>query len=76
VNMTDAKTLAIQIAKAVVETVQEAGATGAPSGILYAALMTRGFTIETFERLMALLVRTGLVIRRGDCYFVTATQRR
>jgi hypothetical protein len=46
--------------------------TGAPGGVMYAALMTESqgrFTLAQFEAMMRLLVETGRVTRRGELYF-------
>lgn len=55
---------------AIVDSVKAAGSIGAPGGVLYAALMAQGFTLEQYEKLMSSIVRAGVLIRRGDCYFV------
>lgn len=62
----------LQLSKAVIETVQEAGDQGAPSGVLYAALMTAGLSLEQYERLMAILVDAGKVRKSGHLYFAVA----
>jgi hypothetical protein len=49
---------------AVCETIREAGSI--PSGTLYAALMTKGCTMQVFDDIIAMLGRTGLVTKRGD----------
>ena len=56
------------IVKSVVATINETP-DGAPGGILYAALMHHGCTLNQFESLMGALVRLGKVTQRGDCYF-------
>ena len=53
---------------AICETICESP-NGAPGGHLYAALMTYGMGLETFEAIMAALVTAGKVIKRGDCYY-------
>lgn len=63
------ETMLKQILGAVVETVREAGPTGAPGGHIYAALMHVGVTLDQYERIMAELVRAELVVKRGQCYF-------
>ncbi len=60
---------ATQLVDAVVETVRESGPDGAPAGSIYAALMTLGFTLEQFERLMGALVGLGKLTKRGHLYF-------
>ena len=64
------------IEDALVESVQAAGALGAPGGILYAALMTHGFTLEQFERIMGYLVKLGKLEKRGDLYFAKGVLRK
>lgn len=59
-----------QIASAVVETVRESGPEGAPGGVLYAAMMGAGCTLQQFEELMSVLVSAKLLVKRGQCYFV------
>jgi len=58
-----------QIADAIVQTVQESGSVGAPGGVMYAALMAHGCTLNQFEQIMGVLVRVGKLTKRGDCYF-------
>ena len=59
---------AMAMTAAVTETIRECGADGAPGGVLYAALMAN-VTLEGFERMMELIVRTGLVRKSGQCYY-------
>lgn len=58
-----------QIASAVVETVRESGPEGAPGGVLYAAMMGAGCTLQQFEELMSVLVSANLLVKRGQLYF-------
>ena len=58
------------VSQAVVETVREAGAHGAPSGVMYAALMAHGCTLSQYQSLMHALVSAGKVVLRHDCYFI------
>ncbi len=53
---------------AVVETCQASEPFGAPGGLIYSALSTKGFTLIQYEELMAGLVRAGLLKRSGECY--------
>lgn len=53
----------------IVETVKEAGEQGAPAGPMYAALMTTGMSLEQFETIMGVLVRTGHLRHSNHCYF-------
>lgn len=58
------------IVSAIVDAVKAAGPIGAPGGVLYAALMTHGVTLEQFEKLMSGLVHANLLRRQGDCYLI------
>ena len=57
------------VVRAVLETIQEMGTDGAPSGVLFAALQTQGCTLSQFQSLMGALERAGKVALRYDCYF-------
>lgn len=59
------------IGLAVLDAIIEAGERGAPSGVLYAALMARGCTLNQFQSLMRPLVIRGFVTESGDCYRIT-----
>lgn len=52
------------------DTIAECGPMGAPSGMLYMALMSRGMTLEQYETLMRLLVEAGKLRRSGHAYFL------
>ena len=68
-NLTNKQIAMIKaIADAIVAAVKEAGPTGAPGGVIYAALMAQGCTLVQFEHLMAALVATGKIRKDGDCY--------
>lgn len=53
----------------IAETVEEAGAQGAPSGHVYAALNTVGVTLQAYELMVQLLVVRGRVAQRGDVLY-------
>lgn len=59
----------LAITEGVIDAVRVAGDQGVPGGVLYAALMTTGMTLERFEWLMALLVSSGRLVKRGQLYF-------
>lgn len=59
------------ICDAVIESVRTAGKMGLPGGTVYAALMTHGCDIQTYEQIMAALVTAGKLEKRGQLYFVT-----
>lgn len=67
------KTAAVfAILDAIIESVKAGGSMGAPGGILYAALMAHGCTLDQFNQLMTILVRSGRLDKRGECYHVAA----
>jgi len=51
---------------AVTEAIREAGSQGIPAGTLYACLMSKGCTLEAYERLERIILNTGLVHKSGD----------
>jgi hypothetical protein len=57
------------ILETIIDSVREAGSLGAPGGVLYAALMAHGCTLEQFEAIMAALVRTGRLRKSGQLYY-------
>ena len=59
-----------RIGRAILETVRESGQFGAPGGILYAALMEQGCTLDQFEQIMSGMVRAGVLTKEGECYHV------
>ena len=59
----------LKIAAAVIETIRESGSLGAPGGTIYAALMSHGCTLQQFDGLMAAIVGSGKVSKRGEFYF-------
>lgn len=48
----------------VTEAIREAGEL--PSGHLYATLMSLGYDMEAFQKIVTMIVNTGLVEKRGD----------
>ena len=60
-----------RIAKAIIEACDAAGSLGAPGGIMYAALMGQGCTLQQFEQIMAGMVKGGMLERSGECYTAT-----
>jgi len=57
------------VAKAIIEACQ----TFAPGGVIYAALMSQGCTLNQFQQIMAQLVGAGMLTQDGECY--TATEK-
>ncbi len=58
------------IVDAVLDAIKAAGPTGAPGGVLYAALMQQGCSLSQFQSLMGGLERAGKVRRDGELYFI------
>ena len=65
----DQKMALAALCNAFLETVREAGPAGAPAGPMYAAAMTHGISLRTFEAIMAALVDCGKIRRSGHCYY-------
>ena len=65
----EALKLLAQVTSAVVETVNEAGPSGAPAGPMYLAFMQWGMSLATFEAVTGALVDTGKIKRRGDVFY-------
>ncbi len=63
------------ICAAVVDVIKCAGDLGAPGGVLYAALMAHGCSLNQFESLMGAMVRAGVVQKRGDLYFANGSAK-
>ena len=71
-TMTQQKAAALRLAlQAILDAVKEAGSTGAPGGVLYAALLDR-MSLHQFEQIMSALVKAGKLRREGDLYFWVA----
>ncbi len=66
----DQKRALILIVSAITDTIKEAGEFGAPGGVMYAALMAHGCSLNQFESIMGALVRMNRVEKRGECYFL------
>ena len=66
---------AVKALRMVIEAVEETVAEcpqGAPSGVIYAALMGLGISLEHYEQIMGAMVDAGKVVRRGLLYFPPA----
>ena len=48
------------------------GDLGAPGGVMYAGLMSKGYTLQDFNSILGAMVTAGLIDGRGDCYTLTA----
>ncbi len=60
-----------RICNIIVEAVRESDPIlGAPGGIIYAALMEHGCTMEQYTGLMSGLVNAKILRKSGECYFV------
>lgn len=58
------------ILDAILEAVAAAGTTGAPGGVIYAALMAQGCSLSQYQTLMEGLVSVRRLRREGDLYFM------
>jgi len=57
----------------VIEAVEAGGETGAPAGIVYAALQAQGASFNQFLSLMTTLIRPGYLTMEDNCYRSTST---
>lgn len=55
---------------AIVSAVDAAGPLGAPGGVLYAALMGQGCTLQQFQSITGGMVGAGLLCKVGESYFL------
>jgi len=51
----------------ILESVRAAGPMGAPSGVVYAALMARGMTLSTYQAIITGLVEKGAIELKFNC---------
>lgn len=58
------------VSVAVASAVDAAGSAGAPSGVLYAAMLAHGCTLEQFKAIMSALEGAGVVCAVGERYFL------
>ncbi len=63
---------AIKVAKAALETIVDSGPDGMPSGPLYAAMMSVFASVDTYDSLIGMLIRSKL-ITRDDNHVLKAT---
>ncbi len=62
----------LSVVNAILESVQEAGPQGAPSGPMYAAV--QGYlSLDQYTKVMGALEQTGKVTRRGHVYYARET---
>ena len=48
-----------------------AGEMGAPGGVMYAGLMSNGYTLQDFEQITHAMRASDLIRKRGECYTIT-----
>ncbi len=57
---------AMMVLKAVAEAIRDAK--GMPSGTLYAALSSKGCSLDQYEKIIGMMERSGLIRRDGNHY--------
>ena len=71
--MTNAQHVVTQLSNALLDSVNDwhavTGDPGCPAGPLYAAFMTTGLGLDSFEAIMGTLVKAGKVTKRGHRYY-------
>jgi len=60
---------AIAVIKAVHETIREMGSMGAPSGVLYAGLMSKGCNINQYNSIIDILKKQGKIREEYDVLY-------
>lgn len=60
------------LADAIEETAREMGDFGAPSGIIYAGLMSLGLTLDTYQGILQAMVAAGRITIDADCIKATS----
>ena len=58
-----------KIFAAIQDAVKEAGEHGAPSGVIYSALMAHGVSLETYNILIDLMVSRKMIRKQGNLLF-------
>jgi hypothetical protein len=66
---TQAAALVTQVIMAVADTIREMGPQGAPSGVIYSALMGMGISLNAYQRIVSLLVQSGRVEQRNNVLY-------
>lgn len=56
------------VARALLDTIAEVAPHGAPSGLMYAALMAQGCTLAQYQSLVASMQRNGLITAQEDSH--------
>ncbi len=64
----------VAVLDAIAETVDEAGKAGAPTGVMYAAMMDR-LSLDTFLRMLGLLEQAGRIKVRHNVAYSTRTAK-
>ena len=55
-----------KVANIIEETVNESGPMGVPSGLMYAAMMTTGMSLESYQTIINVMVAEGRISQSGD----------
>ena len=61
------------LADIIEETAREAGPMGAPSGVIYAALMGVGITLDQYQAILGVMQRAGRITVSSDCIRAVAS---
>ena len=61
-----------RIGASILESIEEAGKLGAPSGVLYAALQTAGCTLNQYQSILATMTNRGFVVDDEHCLTITS----
>lgn len=71
--MTNAETIKamLQVCDIIEETAREAGPLGAPSGMVYMALNSKGCSLDTYNTIIQAMTSAGRITVSGDCIHAT-----
>lgn len=74
--MSDAARILREIIRAVYDTVKAAGDRGAPSSVVYSALMTAGCTLKQYDDIIDSMKHFGVIRHEGNLLFAVPEKAR
>jgi len=68
-SITESERRTLGLVMALLETIKETGAQGAPSGVCYSAFMMHGISYVEYLKLVDIVLRTGKVRQSANCFY-------